>query len=962
MITKLQAFILFLTLFGIQSVLSQNGLIQLSGKLDDKSTGQPLVGAVVKIKNTDNSVTTDVEGKFTIKTANIFPIFILISFGDYENQEFKIENEKAQLNFQLEPKSILTNTVVVSASRISENILKSPVAIDKLDIRALRETPAPTYYDAIENIKGVQLTTSSLTLKVPNTRGFNSPNNFRFMQLVDGVDLQAPTLGVSIGNTIGPNELDIKSVEIIPGTSSALYGINSINGLANLQTKDPYLNQGASVYQRTGINHVDNKDHGLSFLGETAFRVAGTVDSAKRIAYKVNGSYFQGVDWVSSNLTDQNPYDLTTSNPKYPQFSSADINPAYDGWNRYGDEKNNTVTDTLKYGGKKEVFNVRRTGYNEKDLVNPTVKTIKFDAGLFYKFKNDAQISYVYRLGTMDGVFQRGNKIQLDGLLLQSHALEFKGKKLTAKVYANSEDTKNSYNLKPLADNLDLSFKSNKQWAKDYQTALNSAYAVNGGDLTSAHEAARAAADAGRPEPGSDLFNQRKEAIIGINNWDHPSLYPYVTAQDSTNKTGGAALWQKSKMYHGELQYDLSSLTKNFVNVLVGTDARLYTILPDGNNFVDFTKPLAERNTPGGNIVTYTKFGGFAQVSKELFDQKLKLVGSLRYDKNLDFDGKWNPRLAAVYSPNKKSSIRLSGQNGYRFPALFEALSYVNNGGVRRVGGLEKVNEGLNYLDNSYTLTSIDEFQAAVKADIKSGMTTSEAIAKQQGKLVVANLQRMQPEQVKALDLGYKAVLFNNHFVIDADVYFNEYKGFLGQIEVAVPNGHTVGTIEAATDANNKANQTRYRVYTNATNTYYGYGSAIRLSYNFLGKYSISGNFNYNDFQAKEKTDIFTTAFNTPKYSANIQFGNREIVKNLGFNIVWKWQDAYDWQSPLANGRVAAYSTFDAQVSYKLEKAHTNIKIGGTNIFNRRYFQYAAGPNIGALYYVSLTFDAPFKK
>ena len=111
--TKLQAFILFLTLFGVQTVLSQNGLIQLSGKLDDKSTGQPLIGAVVKIKDTDNSVTTDAEGKFTIKTANAFPIFILISFGEYENQEFKIENEKAQLNFQLEPKSILTNTVVV---------------------------------------------------------------------------------------------------------------------------------------------------------------------------------------------------------------------------------------------------------------------------------------------------------------------------------------------------------------------------------------------------------------------------------------------------------------------------------------------------------------------------------------------------------------------------------------------------------------------------------------------------------------------------------------------------------------------------------------------------------------------------------------------------------------------------------------------------------------------------------
>lgn len=960
--TKLKVLLLFFAIVGIQSVFGQNGLIQLSGKLHDKENGEPLIGAVVKIKNTENAVTTDADGKFVLKVANAFPIIIDIKYGGYEDQEFIVENEHSQLNFQLDPKVIMTNTVVVSASRISENILKSPVAIDKLDITAIRETPAPTYYDAIENVKGVQLTTSSLTLKVPNTRGFNSPNNFRFMQLVDGVDLQAPTLGVSIGNTIGPNELDIKSVEIIPGTSSALYGINSINGLANLQTKDPYLNQGASVYQRTGVNHVDNKDHGASFLSETAFRVAGTVDSAKRIAYKVNGSYFQGVDWVSSNLTDQNPYNLTTSNPNYSEFDSPDKNPAYDAWNKYGDEKNNTVTDTLKFGGSKQIFNVRRTGYNEKDLVNPTVKTVKFDAGLFYKFKDNSQISYIYRVGTMDGVFQRGNKIQLDGLILQSHALEYKNKKLTAKLYANSENTGSSYNLKPLADNLDLSFKTNKQWAKDYQTALNAAYASNGNDLVAAHQAARIAADAGRPEPGSEVFNARKETIININNWDHSSLYPYVSAQDPTNTTGGAALWQKSNMYHGEVQYDLTSVAKNYVNVLVGTDARLYSIIPDGNNFVDFSKALADRTTPGGNNVLYSKVGGFVQVSKELFDERLKLVGSLRYDKNNDFDGKWNPRLAVVYSPNKTNSIRLSAQNGYRFPALFEALSYVNNGGVRRVGGLAKVNEGLGYLENSFTQTSIDAFQAAVKASIKGGLSTSAAITKNQGLLKVANLPTMQPEQVKALDLGYKAILFNNKFVVDADVYFNEYKGFLGQIEVAVPNHNVSDLANAAIDANNKSKQTRYRVYTNATNTYYSYGSAIRLSYNFYKKYSISGNFNFNDFQSKEKSDIFITGFNTPKYSANVQFGNREIVKNFGFNIVWKWQDAYDWLSPLANGRVPAYSTFDAQVSYKIEKAKTSIKVGGTNIFNKRYIQYAAGPTIGALYYVSLTFDAPFEK
>ena len=52
------------------------------------------------------------------------------------------------------------------------------------------------------------------------------------------VDVQAATLGVPLGNSIGPSELDIESVEVTPGAASALYtGMNAINGLANLLTK-----------------------------------------------------------------------------------------------------------------------------------------------------------------------------------------------------------------------------------------------------------------------------------------------------------------------------------------------------------------------------------------------------------------------------------------------------------------------------------------------------------------------------------------------------------------------------------------------------------------------------------------------------------------------------------------------------------------------------------------------------
>ena len=151
--------------------------------------------------------------------------------------------------------------------------------------------------------------------------------------------------------------------------------------------------------------------------------------------------------------------------------------------------------------------------------------------------------------------------------------------------------------------------------------------------------------------------------------------------------------------------------------------------------------------------------------------------------------------------------------------------------------------------------------------------------------------------------------------------------------------------------------QDRYRVYTNAKNTYHNFGSALSVTFNFYKKFTVGGVVNYNQMQANHTNDIFVTGFNTPKWSSNISFGNREVVKNIGFNIVWRWQDSFLWESPLVTGNIAAFNTLDAQVSFRIPKIFTTIKVGGANILDHRYLQYAGGPTIGALYYAAITFD-----
>jgi iron complex outermembrane recepter protein len=984
---KVLSLIIFVFAFvSLATAQQESSLIEISGRVASRETKEPIPNVSVNIKGTVAGTITNNNGQFKLRTRLKFPFKLVFSSIGFEQQEYEITGIDSKLDIELTTQTVvLGKEVVVTASRVAENILKSPVAIEKLDIRAIRETPAAGFYDALENVKGVQMTTSSLTFKVPNTRGFNIPNNFRFMQLVDGVDMQAATLGVPLGNAIGPTELDIASVEITPGAASALYGMSAINGMANLLTKSPFQYQGLSFYQKTGVNHVGGTGRDASLLTETSIRFAKAFNN--KFAFKVNASYMRGTDWLSDTRKDQNPNNLKSANPDFPELNGEN-NVVYDGWNKYGDDAlagSNTVSISgLNINGAdNQTLTVGRTGYWEKDLVKPIVDNLKFDAALHYRLSDHAEVSYDYRIGKMDGVFQRGNKIQLDNVVVQNHKVELKGDNFLVRAYVSKENTGDSYNVKPTADNMDLaSGGSGSTWAKKYKDALISYAdangALNSANLAAATQYARQQADASRVVPGRQAFEDLKNTITKINNWDIKS-----SAIPDAPVTGGSALVQKSNMYHVEGQWDLSKKVKLF-DLLIGADARVYEIIPDGNNFVDFSRPIDERNKPVvvdgkvpdsndfGKNVYYKKFGGFVQVTKTFFDEKLKLWASVRGDYNPEFTLKYTPRVAAVYTVNKNHNFRITYQQGYRFPALFEALSYVNNGRVKRVGSLSYINEGLGYLENSYTQASVVNFNAAVKA---AGNTDEAALASRD-LLVVASLPKARPEKINSYEAGYRSVLANNKFILDIDAYVNRYEGFLGQVQVFVPKGETVGsdaavlamidrnrdaTIATATTAASKG-QDRYRVYTNAKNKYTNYGGSLGATYIFYKKYTISGNLNYNKMKANKTNDIFVTAFNTPEWSTNVSFGNRELTKHLGFSVAYRWQKSFLWESPLVTGQIDAINTVDAQITYRAPKLHSTFKLGGSNIFNNNYIQYAGGPTLGGLYYLAITVDGLLKK
>ena len=544
---------------------------------------------------------------------------------------------------------------------------------------------------------------------------------------------------------------------------------------------------------------------------------------------KVGGTFLKGTDWIADDKTDLN----TNANATTGLFG--EDNPAYDAVNSYGNESPNRRT--LSLAGKNYV--VGRTGYYEKEVVDYGIQNLKGDVALHYAFTPDTKVSYSYRVATLDNIYQRANRFRLEDYVLQQHGMTYKSKSLQLIGYLNLENTGKSYNARSMSENIDRSFKQDNQWFTDYTNAFNNAVGA-GQSVEQAHHDARAVSDSGRPVPGTAEFNSLVGTLSDINNWDM-----------------GAALRVKSKMLHVEGQYNLTSQLlaalkqKYDMDILVGVDHRTYIIVPDGNYFINPEE--ANEN------ITYGKSGGFLQIVKG-FGSKVRVSGTLRADKNEYYDLKWNPRVTAVYSPSLFHHLRISFQNGFRFPSVFEAFSNVNSGGVKRVGGLPVMSSGI--FENGWIRSSIDRFQAAILKDVnQNGLTRDEAIIKNQDLLVKSDYTYVEPEQIRSLELGYRGAFFNDDLNVDIDFYYNKYTDFIGQVEMNVPKTDDPDSIPFYLADRTK--QDRYRMWTNSKTIAYNYGAGLGISYK-LKNYKISCNLTYAQLERKSANDGLEDGFNTP--------------------------------------------------------------------------------------------------
>jgi iron complex outermembrane receptor protein len=188
----------------------------------------------------------------------------------------------------------------------------------------------------------------------------------------------------------------------------------------------------------------------------------------------------------------------------------------------------------------------------------------------------------------------------------------------------------------------------------------------------------------------------------------------------------------------------------------------------------------------------------------------------------------------------------------------------------------------------------------------------------------------------------------------EAEFYINKYQSFIAQANMNVPITQYPDSIPYA--LYNKTQQSQYRLWTNSQTTVYNYGFTAGVTYQFVKGYTAHANVSYAKLQKSANEDGLEDGFNTPQWITNFSISNEDIYKKIGAGVSFKWQSSYYWQSFLVTGTTPAYSSLDAQFSYIVASLKIRIKLGATNLLNHYYRSFLGGPQIGGLYYTTITY------
>jgi outer membrane receptor protein involved in Fe transport len=949
----------------------------VSGSVKNAKSKELVSAVSVTVKGSSVGTFTDDKGTFRFSSIKNYPVTLVFSSVGFANKEVTVNAAKTGVEVSLEPSFTLGNEVVVSASRVPERILESPVSIERVSTATIRNTAATNYYDILTNLKGVDVVAASLTFKSVGTRGFNSSGNTRLNQLIDGMDNQAPGLNFSVGSVIGLTELDVDNMELLPGASSALYGPGGMNGTVLINSKNPFKYQGLSFQIKQGINHVDAAQRPTSAYNDWAVRWAKKVND--KFAYKITAENMTAQDWLANQ---SNNYSRGTGSPNGITIPGwRDIDPNYDGVNFYGDETSQSLTSIanaviaatglpaanvsafnswlatnpaatlanynafltavgagglvsagvspILYGASpsRNLFGsqmVSRTGYAESDVLDPTTSNFKLTGSLNYMLTDKVEASFSANFGTGNTVYTGSDRYSLRDLKMAQFKFELKHKNWYIRAYATHENSGNSFNGTIATRTFNEAWKPSSAWYPQYMAAYVSAITTPGVNSYFAHNAARTFADQGRPT-----------GFIG----NHPLFQSIVRTPIGKKVAGmngleGGQFMDKSRLNVVDAQYNLTEalgLAKSGTDFLVGFNTKQYQLNSEGTIFAD---------TLGA--ININEFGAYGQLSQKLFKEIVKVTISGRYDKNTNFAGRFTPRASAVIKLKQDHNIRLSYQTAYRFPTTQNQwINLLVGGGTRLMGGLPQLRDYYNFSGNpGFTLASVQAFGASAMAGAPNPTL-----------LKAQNFGEFKPESSTSFEVGYKG-LFGKMLLIDAYMYNSRYQNFISGVTVLQARG-SYNPMSLLFESQRIA----YSISTNAPGEVTVKGWGASADFLLPKNFTIGANL-YSD-EIGDLPAGFVSYFNTSKYRANLTFANSGFGTNnrYGFNLVYRTVSDFFYEGTFGTGQMPGYKTLDGQISYKFPAIKSMVKVGGTNLLNKYYRTGWGNPSIGGLYYVSFAYN-----
>lgn len=232
-----------------KNVLIKSTPRKVSGTVTDKS-GEPLIGATVREKGTNNVAVTDIEGNYEITVDSSSPVLTCTYVG-YTPANKSVKGEKVADIVLSENESLLDDVVVVGYGNMKKRDLTGSVASVKLD-DSFAGTAQSASLALIGSVPGLQVTQNSAK---PGSganyimRGFSSPNaDNRPLIIIDGFPVSPINdSNISVGiydnggsdNMLGSlNPNDIASIEVLKDASStAIYGARAGHGVIIVTTK-----------------------------------------------------------------------------------------------------------------------------------------------------------------------------------------------------------------------------------------------------------------------------------------------------------------------------------------------------------------------------------------------------------------------------------------------------------------------------------------------------------------------------------------------------------------------------------------------------------------------------------------------------------------------------------------------------------------------------------------------------